>query len=600
MECLDDNAASEFVSGALPAAALTQGRERTSRAAATAARSSPRSRADDEPTATPRRTSTRRSSRTQPGREATRQLSIGDRVGRYLVLSTLGAGGMGVVFAAYDPQLDRKVALKLLRANLGAHGEGSAHAAQARGAGDRPAQPSQRRRRLRRRHDRRRRRLHRDGVRRGRHADDAGSSSWPRTWREILDVFHQAARGLHGRALGRPAAPRLQARQRARRRRRPRARHRLRPRALACSAPDEARARRSRRRAAPLHVDLTATGTVLGTPRYMPPEQLTGPDIDARADQFSFCVALYEALYGTHPLPGATSVCDARERRARARRRPRARACRRRSARAVMRGLEQRSQQAVPDDGGADRTSCTPPPQRSPVRFVAFAAIGLVLVGGATAAVMARPRPRDRRLARRGRRRSRRWSTRSTSATPRSKSCARRAHRRPDTHVKEIETAQARSSTRSRKRSSSSSIRSRSCASQQVAGQARQAAPPQDKQIVDSIQGAHGPVEGCFEEWESAPTCSAARQAASCRAMPTGRRALGRARWPRLQPEGARASTRRACSCASRMPSRTIRLSAGPGSQRPPGPGRLGDRILTMTGPIVSHRAPSSSSLEGI
>src|SRR5262249_50468701 len=58
----------------------------------------------------------------------------------------------------------------------------------------------------------------------------------------------------------------------------------------------------------PLSVDLTATGTVLGTPRYMAPEQLTGPEIDARADQFAFCVALYEALYGVHPLKGATSV----------------------------------------------------------------------------------------------------------------------------------------------------------------------------------------------------------------------------------------------------------------------------------------------------
>ncbi|MGB1015260.1 MAG: serine/threonine-protein kinase, partial [Nannocystaceae bacterium] len=39
----------------------------------------------------------------------------GDVVGRYVVLSTLGAGAMGVVYAAYDPELDRKVAIKLVR-----------------------------------------------------------------------------------------------------------------------------------------------------------------------------------------------------------------------------------------------------------------------------------------------------------------------------------------------------------------------------------------------------------------------------------------------------------------------------------------------------
>ena len=39
----------------------------------------------------------------------------GEHVGRYVILYRLGKGGMGVVFAAYDPQLDRKVAIKLMR-----------------------------------------------------------------------------------------------------------------------------------------------------------------------------------------------------------------------------------------------------------------------------------------------------------------------------------------------------------------------------------------------------------------------------------------------------------------------------------------------------
>ena len=47
-------------------------------------------------------------------RRAGQSLGPGDVVGRYLIASKLGAGGMGVVYAAYDPELDRKLALKLL------------------------------------------------------------------------------------------------------------------------------------------------------------------------------------------------------------------------------------------------------------------------------------------------------------------------------------------------------------------------------------------------------------------------------------------------------------------------------------------------------
>src|SRR5688572_148615 len=48
------------------------------------------------------------------GRRLGAALQRGDEVGRYLVLDRIGHGGMGVVYAAYDPELDRRVALKLL------------------------------------------------------------------------------------------------------------------------------------------------------------------------------------------------------------------------------------------------------------------------------------------------------------------------------------------------------------------------------------------------------------------------------------------------------------------------------------------------------
>jgi len=400
VHCLDDNAASEFVSGSLAAAAISRVESHLAGCRDCRALVAALAGGDDDSNA-----ATRKHEKISEDSAVSKRpvLSIGDRVGRYLVLATLGSGGMGVVFTAYDPQLDRKVALKLLRANLGVN------AKEARTRLKREAQ----------------------AIAQLNHPNvvgvyDVGTTEdgdvyiamefvegdtlttwlkkWPRTWREILDVFQQAGRGLmaaHSVGLlhrdfkpdnvlvGGDGRVRVTDFGLARS-------VFLEDSARGSLSAATAEAKRLRPDGSPLHVDLTATGTVLGTPRYMPPEQLTGPSIDARADQFSFCVALYESLYGMHPLRDNTSIAML-EHGDKAQTPPESKGVPSAIGRAVMRGLEKERQKRFPTMA-ALMQELTPPPQRSPVRFIAIAAVGALLVTVATAAVLSRRPERIERV----------------------------------------------------------------------------------------------------------------------------------------------------------------------------------------------------------
>ena len=381
MDHLDDNAASEFVSGSLPPSAvrkveghLAGCRDCRALVAALAAGSG-----DDSNAATFRH---ERGAASSAGELPRQMLSVGDRVGRYLVLSSLGAGGMGVVFAAYDPQLDRKIALKLLRSSLAVSSKDA------------------------------RTRLQREAqaIAQLSHPNvvaiyDVGTTDdgdlyiamefvegdtlttwlgkYPRTGREIIDVFVQAARGLfsaHGVGLlhrdFKPDNVLVGGDGRVR----------VTDFGLARSllAPDEAL--QAKPTVTALDVALTATGTVLGTPRYMPPEQMTGPDIDARSDQFSFCVALYEALYGAHPLRDGTSIAML-DHGDRAKPPPEGSKIPAAIGRAVLRGLERDRARRFPSMAALIE-ELVPRQRRSGVRFGAVALAAVMLAGGTTAAVV--------------------------------------------------------------------------------------------------------------------------------------------------------------------------------------------------------------------
>jgi len=220
------------------------------------------------------------------------------RVGRYVIRGRVGIGGMGVVYAADDAALGRRVAIKLL------HGTGSE--GQARGRILREAQALAR--------------LSHPNVVQIYEVGEVGRQvfvamefvegltlgQWqiqqPRSWRELLDVYVQAGRGLAAaHAVGLV--------------------HRdFKPENVLVGADERVRVldfglARTDGEGAPAELrptgdallqPITTTGAMLGTALYMSPEQWRAGPVDPRSDQFSFCVALHAALFGVHPFAGAT------------------------------------------------------------------------------------------------------------------------------------------------------------------------------------------------------------------------------------------------------------------------------------------------------
>ena len=207
--------------------------------------------------------------------------AAGETIGRFEIEAIAGRGAMGIVYRARDPRLDRRVALKLIRPGLL---DSAVHArlereARALAKVDHPA------------------------VVRVYEVGDVDAALFVAMelidHSEILAAFRQAGEGLlaaHQAGLVhrdfKPSNAMIDGRG-----------VHVTDFGLVAERDSELTGTLvSARPLAPGGLALTQTGMVLGTPAYMAPEQLKGAHVDPRADQFSFCVALFEALAGHRPF----------------------------------------------------------------------------------------------------------------------------------------------------------------------------------------------------------------------------------------------------------------------------------------------------------
>jgi tetratricopeptide (TPR) repeat protein len=221
------------------------------------------------------------------------------RLGRYVLLGRIAGGGMGVVYGAYDPELHRKVALKVLHPHRHDADRGDQRLlieARALAKLDHPNVVK----------------VH-DVLTHGGQVvvvmvlvEGQTLATWqlakPRSWREIVEVYRQAGEGL-------AAAHEVEVVHRDFKPANAIIGHDGRVQVLDFGLARFAGTEPSTGSASSPPIDLESTaltysGQVVGTLGYMAPEQLDGAAATPACDQFSFCVALHRAIEGVAPFLG--------------------------------------------------------------------------------------------------------------------------------------------------------------------------------------------------------------------------------------------------------------------------------------------------------